>query len=197
MNCASRTIGAARRCGAVARRLLSTLAAFSLTFGGCAAGHAPGGTPKPMELRIHLAADTPQPGYSGAKDESGRPLYVAAEPFLTDRDVKLASVGQNQRRALVLVEFMPPGEMVLADVTTAHTGARLAIYLDGALVMSPPIRGPLRQGKVYLDGGFSVGRAQEVVTRLNAYRPGADRRPGETRPAEPPRPGDARPLSKP
>ncbi len=124
----------------------------------------------PVEVRFHLALASPAEGFTAAADEAGRPLYVAAEPFLTEADIALASVYRSSHRNLLLLELLPGSEITLESFTAEHVGHRLAIYLDGRLVMSPVIRGPLRQGKVYLDGDFGAAEAARLADRLNARR---------------------------
>lgn len=155
------------------RALSATLAL--LTLGGCAifqpsAASQPSGSPKKVALRFNLAAPEPQEGYQRVADEAGQPLYYAAAPLLTENDVQGASVWSSPRRSLVLLEFSPRAVTALAQVTAAHVGGRLAIFVDDQLVASPPIRKPLTERKVYVDGGFTKVRAEEIVRGL-AVRP--------------------------
>lgn len=153
----------------VYRKLLGAVLLVGLQGLGCATT-APGDDerPKAVELRLHLAADQPQTDWEMTRDEHGQPLFVSPQAFLTAADVRLASTVLSDQRTLILLELASQGQAALQDVTTANTGARLAVFLDGQLVMSPVIRRPLREGKIYLDGEFGRAQAEELVARFNA-----------------------------
>lgn len=114
----------------------------------------------------HEAAE----GFELGKDETGQPLYIAQTPFLTESDIRIASLVQSERRSLVQFEFYPVGADRLTRVTGSRPGVRLAVFVDGKLVMTPILWQPITSGKVLLDGGFDRKRAAEIVRLINAQR---------------------------
>ena len=142
---------------------------------GCALFDRSDEPPKPedsprVSLRFHLAIDQETEGYDAAKDEGGRPLYVAPSSFLTERDVWNATVYASERRYLIELEFTPGGALHLQWATEDHVGQRLAIYVDDELVMTPIVPAPITQGRLFLDGEFSKRRAEKLAGALNAQR---------------------------
>lgn len=155
----------------MSRRRIVILATFCLAFlAGCALFDrtaAPAEQPgQRTALRFHVASAWPQEAYAELKDEAGQPLYIAAEPFLTGRDVQAATVLLGQSRNLVRLAFTPMAAGVLEATTRQHVGQRLAIFLDDCLIMSPHIREPITSGEVILDGGFARRAAEDIAAGL-------------------------------
>ena len=110
----------------------------------------------------------------------GAPLGTSTEPVyletgLTGAYLKKArldfSGAQNQmsvtNEPLVLVDFNDEGKQLFADITGAHVGERLAIFLDGELISDPRINEAIRGGTAVISGGFTVDEAKELVRNLN------------------------------
>ncbi len=137
---------------------------------------------RPVALRVHVASVASREAYTPMKDEAGHLLYVAPEPLLTEADVRSATAIASERRALVRIEFFSPGAHVLELATMTNVGHRLAVFVDGELVMSPVVPGPNASGAVLLDGGFTRERADAIARGLTAGErsraaPGAGSKP--------------------
>jgi hypothetical protein len=153
---------------------LRTLVGLAALLPSCAGpgGGAPGkrGDPPPVQIRFHLAATQAREGYDERRDELGGPLYVVPQPFLTDERIWNAAVFEGQRRHLVRLTLDAAGTAILERVTRANRGARLAVYIDEELAMSPGIDQSITGGQVYLDAGFSRARADEIARAIEAQR---------------------------
>lgn len=142
-----------------------------LATGGCglferAAGPAQPPALPPVTLRFHLAASEPRDEFAPAQDEAGRPLYLAAQPFLTERDVRHAAVFTSTQRQLIRLDLNPDADQRLRRVTAAGIGLRLAVFLDDQLLYSPRIAASLG-GPFNLTGDFTPQRAEQIAAALN------------------------------
>lgn len=158
---------------------IQTLAAVTVIVGGCVTGGSDRGVSRqeaaPVTLRFHVGAGESREGYEAVRDEAGRPLFVDPAPFLTERHVLEATAMHSDRRSLVLVRFRPAAAAELEWTTAAHVRDRLVVYVDDALVMSPPIEAAIVGGRVLLDGGFSRGRADEIAAGLTTAAAAVER----------------------
>lgn len=164
----------------VQRPIHPCLASFIATAAICAGCEAPRPAPEAPEptlsVAIHTCVVTPSEGFTQTTDEAGKVLYVANLPFVTEDDVQTASLVQSEKRNLIQLEFTPPAAERLARLTTERRGVRLAIYLDGKLIMSPWIWQPITRGSAMLDGEFTRAQAKDIVRRLNNQRADWSRR---------------------
>ncbi len=154
----------------VTKRRLLFAACGLLGTVGCALLN-PGGSksndpPKPATVRFYLASTEQRAEYHADTDEAGQPLYIAPAPFLTELDIRRASMFDSRKRSLVQLEFGGFAAVRLEQLTRENVGSRLAVYLDDHLIMSPRFRVPIAGGKVYLDGDFTKAQAEELVRRL-------------------------------
>ena len=93
---------------------------------------------------------------------------------LTGRYVKTASLqfsggqtGDIANEPLVNVTFNDEGAKLFADITKAHTGEQLGIFLDGELLSAPVINEPITGGTAVISGGFTADEAQELAKNLS------------------------------
>lgn len=96
---------------------------------------------------------------------------VTIEPIgLTGAQLKRAglSFDQNTGQPQVQLEFNTEGSKIFADVTTAHTGEILGIFLDGQILMMPSISVPILNGSAVITGQFSIEEAKQLGVQLNA-----------------------------
>lgn len=141
--------------------------------GGCVlVGVRADPAPEPVRFGLHVASEKPRDGFVRTVDEVGLPLFVETEPLVTERDVLTATALEGTQRSFVKVEFTSGGTVALDYGTRALVGERLAVLIDGALVMSPRLRAPLDGGVLMLNGDFSVAEARHLAARLNAARAG-------------------------
>lgn len=87
-------------------------------------------------------------------------------PQLTNRDLDrvLAGQGQSGRPALTL-HLSREGAAKFARLTAANVGRRVAIVVDGRVLIAPTIRGPITGGTVSIQG-FSSQQETERLSSL-------------------------------
>lgn len=68
---------------------------------------------------------------------------------------------------IVQVTFTSEGADLFADITSAHVGEQLAIFLDGQSISEPVIQQPITGGVATISGNFDPEEARELVRNLN------------------------------
>lgn len=137
--------------------------------------------PQPVHLRFHLASARAHENWRPVADERGQPLHVAPEPFLTEDNVWKAAAFSSQKRHLVQIELDQGAALLLAEVTRSNAGARLAVFINDRLIMSPIVSVPLTGGLLMLDGDFTPAEAKELARALNTQRSAFIRSPAAER----------------
>lgn len=131
---------------------------------------------------IKLIGQTPvlefkliKPGMSGSiADDKGMINPVAFEDTgLTGQYVKNASLqfgngsGALATEPTVVLNFDSAGAKLFSDITTAHVGEQLAIFLDGNMLSAPVIQTAISDGTAVISGRFTPEEAKEMVKNLN------------------------------
>jgi preprotein translocase subunit SecD len=98
--------------------------------------------------------------------------YIATG--LTGRYLKTAALefaggngGQLANEPTVAITFTPEGKELFAEITRAHVGENLAIFLDGELISAPTINEAITGGTAIISGGFTPDEARELAENLN------------------------------
>jgi preprotein translocase subunit SecD len=102
---------------------------------------------------------------------TGEALYLAPEVVLTNADVRrsrpqVTSVGGNG----ITVELTDEGGEKLARLTREDLNKRVAILLDGRLVMAPIIRSEIPGGVALIEGDFTKKEARDLASGIQASR---------------------------
>lgn len=96
------------------------------------------------------------------------------EPFestdLTGRFLESATLGFSEvgREPVIQLQFDQEGSERFAEITEAHIGEPIAIYLDDVQIQAPVVRDVIQGGQAQITGTFDVDEAREVVRNLNA-----------------------------
>jgi len=67
----------------------------------------------------------------------------------------------------VVLNFDSAGAKLFSDITTAHVGEQLAIFLDGNMLSAPVIQTAISDGTAVISGRFTPDEAKEMVKNLN------------------------------
>lgn len=90
------------------------------------------------------------------------------DPIVTGRDLLPNSSTQFQGdKTVIAFEFNGEGSRVFEDITRAHRGKHLAIFLDKKLLSAPTIDGVI-PGKGIITGNFTLESAKILADQLNA-----------------------------
>jgi len=99
---------------------------------------------------------------------NGREMYVNNRRVMTGDNISEAwPTKQGLLNQLqISLKFNKKGAVKFGEVTTEHTGKRLAIVLDGRLYSAPNINEPILAGSASISGDFSQEEAQNISTAL-------------------------------
>ena len=103
---------------------------------------------------------------------SSQPLRVERIPCMTDNAIRKARVVKDPRQDTHQIEllFTDGGAKRLEAITTANVGKQLAVVIDGRVITAPVIKTTIAGGKALITGDFSQQDAEQIATKLNAYR---------------------------
>ncbi len=97
-----------------------------------------------------------------------------ADTGLTGRYLKTATLefaggqgGQLANEPMVSVRFTEEGAELFADITRAHVGEQLGIFLDGELLSAPVINEPITGGTAIISGSFTPEEARSLAQNLS------------------------------
>lgn len=97
-----------------------------------------------------------------------------ADTGLTGRYLQTASLefaggqgGQLSNEPLVSVRFNDEGGVLFAEITRAHVGEQLGIFLDGELISAPVINEAITGGTAIISGGFTPEEAKSLAQNLS------------------------------
>lgn len=83
-------------------------------------------------------------------------------------DFQQASNGGGFGSPVVTLEFDKTGADLFEKITTDNVGKMVAIYLDGAPISTPVVRGAISGGQAVISGNFTPDEAKQLVGRLNS-----------------------------
>jgi len=121
-----------------------------------------------VRFAIHLLANGPGVGVvEAASAESGRPVHIRQERYVSNADVESARVEHAGSGCQVSIRLTRAGTEKLARLTRDHVGDRLALVVDGKVEMTPTIRSEITEGLVKLTGDFTDARCAEIARGLS------------------------------
>jgi preprotein translocase subunit SecD len=124
---------------------------------------------KPGVLAIHLARTTPADGYRQATVVSSTDvIYLNPLAELTEAHLQKVSVvdGPNDEKH-VLLKFNEEGAARMTRLTAANLNQRLALLIDGQVVMAPVVSSRIDGGEAMLTSGYTQEEAERLVMRLS------------------------------
>lgn len=128
---------------------------------------------KTPSLEFKLVKKTPAPTSTSTASQA-EPTVDYVTTGLTGRYVKKAQLvfasgngSQVANEPIVQVTFNDEGAKLFKDLTGAHVGENLAIFLDGTVVSAPVIREAIGGGVATISGNFTAQEARDLVRDLN------------------------------
>jgi hypothetical protein len=121
-----------------------------------------------VSFEVRLAEDHPSPGLREARvSGSDRLVYLHNDIVVTNGDISRAEVvqGNGPSQFSVSVEFTAAGAKKMRSATESHMGKRMAILLNGQVVMAPTIRTPV-ESSAMITGNFTKAGAERIVNGL-------------------------------
>lgn len=103
-----------------------------------------------VRFEVRLAEDRPAPGLRVARTATDGPvLYVHPEVVVNNDDIAQAWVVEDAAPQFgVAIQLLPAGAERMRQASEGHVGRRVAILIDGTVVMAPVVRSPLGESAV-------------------------------------------------
>lgn len=121
-----------------------------------------------VQFEVRLAEDQHTPGRQEAKvTGSDRTVFLSKDVVVTNGDIQRAEVvpGSDSSQFGISVEFTSAGAQKMKAATEKHIGKRMAILLDGKVVMAPTLRSSIGSAAV-ITGNFSKAEAERIAAGL-------------------------------
>ncbi len=125
-----------------------------------------------FKLVDQTAMEALQANGASSTETAGLEPYI--DTGLTGRYLTRAEVvfgngngGGLSNEPIVSITFNDEGAQLFEDITKAHVGENLAIFLDGAMMSAPRINEAIGGGKAVISGNFTPDEARELVRNLN------------------------------
>jgi hypothetical protein len=117
-----------------------------------------------VRFEVRLAEDRPIPGLVVAQvADSGRVIYLHPEIVVSNDDIAQTWVLQDGPAQFgVGVEFLTSGAERMRQATTTHLGRRMAILVDGVVVMAPVVQSPIGDSAV-ISGNYTRAEADRIA----------------------------------
>lgn len=122
------------------------------------------------ELEVRLVARSQSEGEEVARWFTGEVLRLEPRAFVDASHVREVHLEERPDGARHIVLYLDAvGTERLAEVTGAHRGRRLAIVVDGRVVVAPTIRTAITEGEAHLTVG-PEGDIEQVFDALTRAR---------------------------
>ena len=118
----------------------------------------------PIEMRPVLDS-----GGTVLKDPGTGESLSLDEPMMTVEHLDGAEIkydDQNGNNWLLLIHLNDTDTRTFGDWTTEHTGERLAIVIDGEVIVAPTIQSAITQGDIQLVGDFTKDEVQDLLDKI-------------------------------
>jgi hypothetical protein len=118
-----------------------------------------------ISFEVRLAEDRPAPGLREAKvSDSEQLVYLYKDVIVTNRDIESARVIYNSGSSQyeVSIKFNAGGAEKMRAATQNHVGKRMAILLNGQVVMAPRLRSPIG-AEAMITGDYTRAQAERVA----------------------------------
>ncbi len=120
-------------------------------------------------FEVRLAEDKPGKNLTETtvEGDGSRKVFLHQEVILNAKDIAGAKAITIEERPVIDVRFTSAGAKALKDLTTANAGKRLAIVLDGKVLMAPLIRDGVTEGRSQITGAFTTKETERIAKVLN------------------------------
>jgi preprotein translocase subunit SecD len=145
---------------------LALLLAAALLGAGC--GAALGGVTAPgtAKLEFRLIAKTDADGLKVPTWDGKVTMFVEKSAALTDRDVEQVKLSKapDGKPAVALI-LDQTAKLTLEDITSKNIGRRIAVLVDGKIVMAPTIKEKIEGGHMTI-AGFGEAETKAIYDRI-------------------------------
>lgn len=106
------------------------------------------------------------------EDENGNALFTPTElsgRYLKNAELQFGSSqsGRLANEPIIVLNFTDEGGKLFEEITSAHIGEVLAIFLDGEPISTPVIQEAIAGGTATISGTFTPEEGRDLVRNLN------------------------------
>jgi len=103
---------------------------------------------------------------------AGAGFTIAGEPFAQADVLDARAISDGAGGAMLLITFVPKGAAHLKALTAAREGQPLPVTVDGKVLATPTVHGPIEDGQLQLSGDFgSFDAAAALAKRISGKDP--------------------------
>jgi preprotein translocase subunit SecD len=130
--------------------------------------------PTPISVEFRLVdesptSDAPEMAIKGSEERVRlEPAALVDHTDIQSAEVQQSSAGQSYD---VVITFTAEGARKLRAATAAAIGRRLAIVIDGIVIIAPTLQAEIPEGIAVIAGNFSRREALDIADRLNSIAP--------------------------
>jgi preprotein translocase subunit SecD len=123
-----------------------------------------------VRFEARLAEDEPLPGLVVAQlPEPPRLIYLHPEIVVSNDDVASTWVTADGRGGFAInVQFLPAGADRIRQATANHVGRRVAILIDGKVVIAPTLRAPIADSAM-ITGNYTRAEADRIAEGIGIH----------------------------
>ena len=150
----------------------AVLLVLVLALAGCTAevtGSPATGSPAPGPVRVAVPVEmrpVTEDGATVLDDPATGESLALADPILTVEELEGAEVTNDNGGWALTLDLNARDTKTFADWTTDHTGERLAIVVDGEVVVAPTIQGAITGGEVQITGNYTRDDVEDLRDRI-------------------------------
>ena len=150
-----------RRLSATLLRLIGALSVFACT--RTVVTRDPGSAQSQVEFR--LARDASFQGAVAGTTPDSRVIHMEPTVLASGPDIRAVAVDRGQQGYDVLLFIHEAAAARLHQATAGNVGQRIAILVDGAVVLAPVLTGPIGSD-IAISGGSTREEAMALAKRL-------------------------------
>ncbi|HPF71049.1 MAG TPA: hypothetical protein PLQ13_10285 [Candidatus Krumholzibacteria bacterium] len=125
----------------------------------------------PVAAAFRIVATDSLPGSTRVVDAEGQAWFAAPEVLLDQDSFGAATARPGEGDTwFVDITMTPDGRDRLAELTMAHKGERLGMFIEGKLVAAPEIRATITEGRALVTGRFTADEARRIAAGVMGRR---------------------------
>ncbi|NOT01103.1 MAG: hypothetical protein HOP29_10790 [Phycisphaerales bacterium] len=118
-------------------------------------------------IEFRLAADSERGGHDAMALPDGQTIYVSRKPILNDGDVAHTESVTAAGRDAIQIDLTEAAAGRIAGLTADAQADRIAVLIDGKLVVAPVVASALTRGRMQISG-LTTADADRVMNSLSS-----------------------------
>jgi len=116
---------------------------------------------------MRLVDETKTSGKKYSGNRSTETYYLEPDILVDEKDIEDAEVTSDFNGQAVLIKMTSGGTTKFAGITGKNHGRRLAIIVDGAVLIAPIIQTEISNGKIMINGIATQQEAENLARSLS------------------------------